>query len=73
MATMFTRQDVLNLGLEVPTMYLVPKKRFDRLRGINFCEVEFPTVCATLGIPSERPYSERSPPFVQIIALNCIF
>lgn len=38
-------QDVLNLGLDVPTMYLVPRKRFDRLRGINFCEVEFPTVC----------------------------
>jgi hypothetical protein len=45
-------QDVLNLGLEVPTMYLVPKKRFDRLRGINFCEVEFPTVCVAMAITS---------------------
>ena len=49
-----TLKDVLNMGLEVPTMYMVPKKRFDRLHGINYCEVEFPTVWLVL-FSCDRP------------------
>lgn len=37
-----TIKDHMALGLTVPTFYVVPKERFDRARGVNVSEVEFP-------------------------------
>lgn len=37
-----TIKDHMALGLTVPTYYVVPKERFDRARGVNVSEVEFP-------------------------------
>ncbi|KAH9253616.1 hypothetical protein BASA81_008452 [Batrachochytrium salamandrivorans] len=37
-----TIKDVLQLGLEVPQHYVVPRDRFDNLVGLNMCELEFP-------------------------------
>eukprot|EP00510_Aplanochytrium_minuta_P008235 CAMPEP_0184046540 /NCGR_PEP_ID=MMETSP0956-20121227/1626_1 /TAXON_ID=627963 /ORGANISM="Aplanochytrium sp, Strain PBS07" /LENGTH=1304 /DNA_ID=CAMNT_0026338161 /DNA_START=636 /DNA_END=4550 /DNA_ORIENTATION=- len=37
-----TIKDSLKLGLKVPTVYVVPKERFNIKLGINMCEVEFP-------------------------------
>jgi hypothetical protein len=37
-----TVKDSLNLGLEVPTYYIIPTNRFDRKHGINVAEFEFP-------------------------------
>jgi hypothetical protein len=37
-----TVKDSLVLGLEVPTYYIIPSKRFDRKSGVNVAEFEFP-------------------------------
>jgi len=37
-----TIKDSLKEGLEVPSIFVVPKERFDARLGINLCEVEFP-------------------------------
>lgn len=37
-----TLKDSLSLGLEVPTTFVLPGPLFDRERGINVAEVEFP-------------------------------
>lgn len=37
-----TVKDSLNLGIEVPTFYVVPSVRFDKKTGINVAEFEFP-------------------------------
>jgi len=37
-----TIKDPMNLGLEVPKFYIVPRERFNLKLGINMCEVEFP-------------------------------
>ncbi|MCO5170237.1 MAG: cyclic nucleotide-binding domain-containing protein [Planctomycetes bacterium] len=37
-----TIKDHMALGLTVPTHYVVPRERFDRSRGVNVSEVEFP-------------------------------
>jgi CRP-like cAMP-binding protein/phosphoribosyl 1,2-cyclic phosphodiesterase len=37
-----TIKDSMALGLEVPTVYVVPSEPFDRRRGINVAECEFP-------------------------------
>jgi CRP-like cAMP-binding protein/glyoxylase-like metal-dependent hydrolase (beta-lactamase superfamily II) len=37
-----TIKDHMGLGQPVPTYYVVPKERFDRQRGVNVSEVEFP-------------------------------
>lgn len=37
-----TIKDHMGLGLTVPTHYVVPRERFDRARGVNVSEVEFP-------------------------------
>jgi CRP-like cAMP-binding protein/phosphoribosyl 1,2-cyclic phosphodiesterase len=37
-----TIKDHMEAGDTVPTIYVVPDMRFDRQRGINVCEVEFP-------------------------------
>jgi CRP-like cAMP-binding protein/phosphoribosyl 1,2-cyclic phosphodiesterase len=38
-----TIKDSMALGLSVPTFYVVPRELFDRRRGINVSEFEFPT------------------------------
>jgi len=35
-------KDSLNLGIEVPTYYIIPSERFDKQLGINVAEFEFP-------------------------------
>jgi len=37
-----TVKDSLNLGIEVPSYYVVPSVRFDKKTGINVAEFEFP-------------------------------
>ena len=37
-----TIKDHMALELTVPTHYVVPRERFDRVRGVNVSEVEFP-------------------------------
>lgn len=37
-----TVKDSLNLGIQVPTYYVVPSVRFDKKTGINVAEFEFP-------------------------------
>ena len=37
-----TIKDSLNLGLDVPTYYIVPTTRFDINYGLSVCEFEFP-------------------------------
>lgn len=37
-----TVKDSLNLGIEVPSYYVVPTVRFDKKTGINLAEFEFP-------------------------------
>ena len=37
-----TIKDSLNLGLEVPAIFVPPKDRFNLKYGTNCCEVEFP-------------------------------
>ncbi len=37
-----TIKDSMSQGLDVPTTFVVPHERFDRRRGINVSEVEFP-------------------------------
>ncbi|CAD8147244.1 unnamed protein product [Paramecium pentaurelia] len=37
-----TIKDCLNLGMEVPTFYIIPSKRFDKRLGISTAEFEFP-------------------------------
>jgi len=37
-----TVKDSLKMGLDVPTYFIIPTKRFDRKTGINIAEVEFP-------------------------------
>jgi CRP-like cAMP-binding protein len=37
-----TIKDSMTQGLDVPTVFVVPHERFDRRRGINVSEVEFP-------------------------------
>ncbi len=37
-----TVKDSLNLGIDVPTFYVVPSVRFDKKTGINVAEFEFP-------------------------------
>lgn len=37
-----TIKDSMNLGIPIPTHYIIPKVRFDRRRGINVAEFEFP-------------------------------
>jgi phosphoribosyl 1,2-cyclic phosphodiesterase len=36
-------KDVMALGLDVPAAYVVPREPFDRRRGLNVAEFEFPT------------------------------
>ena len=38
-----TIKDSMGLGLDVPTFYIIPKDLFDRRRGMNVSEFEFPT------------------------------
>mmetsp|Transcript_14001 Transcript_14001/g.16995 ORF Transcript_14001/g.16995 Transcript_14001/m.16995 type:complete len:1107 (-) Transcript_14001:1162-4482(-) len=38
-----TIKDVLNMGLEKPKIYVVPKERFNLTVGISVAEIEFPT------------------------------
>lgn len=37
-----TVKDSMNLGLEVPTLFVVPRERFNMQAGINVSEIEFP-------------------------------
>ncbi|MDC3378948.1 cAMP/cGMP-dependent 3',5'-cyclic-AMP/GMP phosphodiesterase [Planctomycetota bacterium] len=37
-----TIKDHMELGLTVPTFYVIPSQRFHRQRGISVCEIEFP-------------------------------
>ena len=37
-----TVKDSLNLGIEVPSHYVIPSVRFDKKTGINVAEFEFP-------------------------------
>lgn len=37
-----TVKDSLNLGIDVPSHYVVPSVRFDKKMGINVAEFEFP-------------------------------
>jgi CRP-like cAMP-binding protein/phosphoribosyl 1,2-cyclic phosphodiesterase len=37
-----TIKDSLSLGLEVPSIFVCPRQLFDRRRGVNVAEVEFP-------------------------------
>ena len=37
-----TIKDSLNLGLEVPSIFVPPKDRFNLKYGTNCCEIEFP-------------------------------
>lgn len=37
-----TVKDSLNLGIEIPTYYIIPTNRFDKKFGISVAEFEFP-------------------------------
>jgi len=37
-----TIKDSMSLNLDVPTIFVVPKMMFDRQRGVNLAEIEFP-------------------------------
>ena len=37
-----TIKDSMSMGLPVPTLFVLPKELFDRRRGVNVAECEFP-------------------------------